>query len=466
MKLLIVFLLTCACTIAFASPSNISVGATNASTHAVELKPVLGWSSWSFIRNHPSATKIEAQAQALHDSGLQELGYKYINLDDFWYVCKKGGLGPAVDKYGLWVARSSEFPSKNGINGIKLVANYVHSLGLKFGIYVTPGISKRALMAHSKIEGTPYTVNDIAEPRIKATNYNCGGMVDINFNKPAAQRYIDSWADRFASWGIDFVKLDGVGNGDVGEIKAWAKAIKQSGRPMVLDVTEGTFTTAIAPVLTHYANQWEMAPDIECYSCQKRGQVYPLTKWSHVRKRFQLVSEWQPYAHPGHYNDYDSIEVGNGANDGLTPAERKTQLSLWALASAPMILGTDLTHLDPLDLSYLKNKAVLAIDQDGIAANMVVDSHGNGRRVFAKTLANGTVVIGLFNLNDSPQVVSVLASVAGLPTSEHGYALRNLWNGDQSRVLGPYIRASVPAHGVVLYKARPSDILIRPDAQP
>jgi hypothetical protein len=123
-----------------------------------------------------------------------------------------------------------------------------------------------------------------------------------------------------------------------------------------------------------------------------------------------------------------------------------------------MILGTDLTHLDPLDLSYLKNKAVLAIDQDGIAANMVVDSHGNGRRVFAKTQANGTVVIGLFNLNDSPQVVSVLAKVAGLPTSEHGYVLRNLWSGDRSRVAGPYIRARVPAHGVVLYKARPSDI--------
>ena len=429
------------------------ISTARAENNGLERKPLLGWSSWSFLRKHPTAAKIEAEARALRSSGLHKLGYEYVNLDDFWYQCP-GKQGPNVDRHGLWIPDSSRFPAHGRTNGIEALAAYVHSLGLRFGIYVTPGISKQAVRRDTPIAGTPYTAEEIAEPSIRENNYNCGGMVGIDFNKPGAQQYIDSWADRFARWGIDFVKLDGITNRNGPEIEAWSKAIRQSGRPMVLDVTEGSFTQAIAPILMRYANQWEFSPDIECYSCEKHGSSYPLTDWQHLKKRFDAVAQWQPYARPGGFNDYDSIEVGNGNDDGLTPAERQTQLSLWALGAAPLILGVDLTHLDPRDLTYLKNTAVLAVDQDAIAARRVL--YTSRRQVFAKLEPNGDAIVGLFNTGGRAEKVAISASLVGLAARKPGYWTTNLWTGKERRQ-GGTISATVPSHGVALYRVSPDD---------
>lgn len=421
-----------------------------AENNGLERAPVLGWSSWSFLRKSPTAAKIKTQARALHTSGLQELGYQYVNLDDFWYQCP-GSQGPNVDTYGRWVTDSSTFPANGDTNGIKVVADYLHSLGLKFGIYVTPGISKQAVSKNTSIKGTPYTAAQIAEPSITEDNYNCKGMVGINYNKPGAQEYTNSWVDMLASWGVDYIKIDGMKNGNTADIKAWSDAIRQSGRPMVLDVTQGSYTTAIAPTLMKYANQWEFPPDVECYDCEKGGSSYPLTSWKDVAKRFDFMAKWQPYAGPGGFNDYDSIEVGNGSNDGLTPDERQTQLSLWALGSGPLILGVDLTHLDPLDLKYLKNAAVIAVDQDAIAAKRIVNN--STQQVFAKKEASGDVIVGLFNTGNETQTISVTASAAGLPENAGGYSLENLWT-DKTGKTGNTISAAVPSHGVVLYRIK------------
>jgi len=413
-------------------------------------KPVLGWSSWSFIRKHPTAAKIEAQARALHKSGLQKLGYKYINLDDFWYGCP-GSQGPDVGPYGRWVTKSSTFPSHGSTNGMKVVADYVHSLGMKFGIYTTPGISMQAVKKNTPIKGTPYTADQIAEPSKSEHNYNCGGMVRINFNKPGAQAYVNSWADMFAKWGVDYIKLDGLRNNNHAEIRAWSRAIKQSGRPMVFDATE-VYEKTNALTVMKYANQWMFQPDIEDYSGEKNGSSYPLTKWAHIENRFDYVAEWQPYSEPGGYNDYDSIEIGNGKNDGLTPAERKTQLSLWSLASAPLILGVDLTHLNQHDLqTYLKNKAVLAVDQDGVAAKRLAKTQN--RQVFAKIEPNGDAIVGLFNTGKKSLKISVQASTVGLPGNKNGYSLDNLWTGKTTKTSGT-ISGMVPSHGVVLYRVK------------
>src|SRR5690348_16673438 len=160
------------------------------------LTPAMGWSSWSFIRSHPTAAKIEAQADALKSSGLTRAGYQYVNLDDFWYVCP-GSQGPAVDSFGGWVIDTSKFPPDpvTGHNGIQAVAAHVHSLGLKFGLYVTPGISRQAVAQNTPIEGTPYHAGDIATSASE-NNYNCGGMTGIDYSKPGAQAFIDSWADQ------------------------------------------------------------------------------------------------------------------------------------------------------------------------------------------------------------------------------------------------------------------------------
>ncbi len=422
-----------------------------AENNGLERTPVLGWSSWSFLRKDPTAANIKAQARALQTSGLQKAGYQYVNLDDFWYQCP-GSQGPNVGPYGLWVTDSSRFPADGDTNGIKAVADYIHGLGMKFGIYVTPGISKQAVSKNTPIKGTPYTAAQIAEPSIAENNYNCKGMVRINYDKPGAQEFINSWVDMLAAWDIDYIKIDGMTNNNAADVKAWSEAIRQSGRPMVLDVTQGSYTQALAPTLMKYANQWEFAPDVECYRCEKGGSSYPLTSWKDVENRFNYVAQWQPYVGPGGFNDYDSIEVGNGSNDGLTPVERQTQISLWALGSSAFILGIDLTHIDQVDLQkYLKNTAVLGVDQDAIAAKRVVNT-GN-QQVFAKMEPNGDAIVGLFNTGGKAEKVSVQASAMGLPANERGYSLHNLWTGKMEKTDGT-IHAIVPSHGVVLYRVR------------
>jgi hypothetical protein len=419
-----------------------------AEDNGLERTPVLGWSSWSFLRKHPTADNMKAQALALHNSGLQKLGYQYVNLDDFWYQCP-GPQGPNVDPSGRWITDPSIFPAQGDTDGIKVVADYVHSLNMKFGIYVTPGISKQAVKRNTPVKGTSYTAAQIADPSVTENNYNCKGMVRIDYNKPGAQEYTNSWVDMLAAWGVDYIKIDGMTNSNAADVKAWSDAIRQSGRPMVLDVTQGDFTTAIATTLMKYANQWEFAPDVECYKCEKSGSSYPLTSWADIAKRFNYVAEWQPYSGAGGFNDYDSLEVGNGSNDGLTPAERQTQISLWALGASPLLLGVDLTHLDPTDLQkYLENTEVLAVDQDSIAAKRVLNS-GN-RQVFVKTEPSGDVIIGLFNTGGKADEVSVPASTAGLPENKSGYPLHDLWTSETKTTSS--ISAVVPSHGVVLYR--------------
>jgi hypothetical protein len=423
--------------------------AASAEANGVGLTPALGWSSWSFIRHDPTAAVIEAQARAMKTSGLARAGFQYVNVDDFWYQCP-GGQGPNVDAYGRWVTDPAKFPPSGPVNGIQVVANYVHSLGLKFGLYVTPGISDQAVAQNTPIEGTSYTADQIADG-VNENNYNCGGMQGIDYSKPGAQAFINSWADEFASWGVDYVKLDGVGSFDIPDVQAWSAALAQTGRPIHLELSN-SLAIADASTWAQYSNGWRTGGDIECYGCETGGSSYPLTDWANVESRFSQVAQWQPYGGPGAFNDYDSLEVGNGSNDGLTFDERQTQMSLWSLASSPLILGTDLTDLDPTDLKLLTNRSVLSVDQDAIDASRVVNT--STAQVFAKTEKNGDVVAGLFNTSGAPQVVSTTAAAIGLPAGG-SYLLNNLWTHRLSET-GSTIAADVPAHGVALFRVTPA----------
>lgn len=429
-----------------------------------DLRPVLGWSNWSFFRKTSDAAIDDAAARAMKQSGLERLGYRYINQDDFWYECP-GRQGPDVDRYGRWVVRSGKFPrGRNGENGIAVVASYVHSLGLKFGIYVTPGISDQAVAKNTPILGTSYAADDIAT-KTRQNNYNCGGMTGIDYAKPGAQAYVNSIVHEFARWGVDYIKLDGITDHNKADIVAWSNAIRQSGRPMQLDVTEGSYTIALGPTLDKYATQWEYTSDVENYG--GKG----LTDYTNVRKRFTTLALWEP-AYGGRkfdaYNDFDSVEVGNCRNavgssdrfgsvsypagDGLTVAGRKTVLSLWSLASSPLILGTNLTKLCGTDLRLLRNRAVLSVEQDGIDASRIVNK--STERVVAKTEPDGDVAVGLFNKTTRPEVISTTASAIGLPASGH-YRLANLWTHKVTQS-GRTISAKVPPHGVVFDQIKPA----------
>jgi alpha galactosidase C-like protein/alpha galactosidase A-like protein len=429
-----------------------------------DLKPVLGWSSWSFFRQTSDAAIDEAAARAMKQSGLERLGYRYIDQDDFWYQCP-GRQGPNVDHYGRWVTRPDKFPpGPGGENGIEVVADYVHSLGLKFGIYVTPGISDQAVAKNTPILGTHYTADEIAT-KTRENNYNCGGMTGINYSKPGAQAYVNSIVDEFARWGVDFIKLDGITDQNAADIEAWSNAIRQLGRPMQLDITEGDYTVALGPTLNKYATQWEYTSDIENYG--GKG----LTNYPNLARRFTTLALWEPtYGGRifGGYNDFDSVEVGNCTNsvgstdpfgsvsypdgDGLTVSERQTVLSLWSLASSPLILGSNLTELCRTDLRLLMNRAVLSVDQDGVDASMIVNK--TTEKVIAKTERPGHVAVGLFNPTTKPEVISTTASAIGLPGSG-SYQLSNLWTHRVTGT-GSTISATVPPHGVAFYQVSPT----------
>jgi alpha-galactosidase len=307
---------------------------------------------------------------------------------------------------------------------------------------------------NSPVLGTNDTVDDFAIATSKA-NYNCGGMVGINYSDPGAQAFINSWADEFASWGVDYVKLDGVGPSDVADVRAWSTALQQSGRPIALELSNN-LSMRHARTWRSLANGWRIDPDIEC-NCGVNDSRYPLTHWSKVVQRFDSAGRWQPYAGPGKgggpgWNDLDSVEVGNGStDDGLTTNEEESQLSLWSLASSPLILGTDLTNLNSTDLSLLLNTSVIAVDQDAIPGDQLINN-GN-EQVFDKREGNGQFVIGVFNGDSTAsQTWSVPLAQVGISGTA---SLTNLWSGASLGTVST-LTTTVPAGGVTLVRATPT----------
>src|SRR5580704_3535965 len=504
--------------------------------HAGE-KPVLGWSSWSTFRHVSNAAIDETEARAMVSSGLAAEGYNSINQDDGWYTCypvsytqptlingvETMNYGPGVDQWGKWTtsqldtSNTGAFPDDGSMNGMEVLGNYLHGLGLKFGIYLTPGISGNALAQNTPVEanadgkllGKPsgYTAQQITlgftfglQPAqypstlTDAENYNCGGTWELNYNSPGAQEFVDGEADEFASWGVDFVKLDGILDQNTTDLQAWSKALNQTGRPIELDATEGVYDIAIAPTLDKYATQWEYSPDIESGNAN-------LTSYQSADVRFNTAALWAPYGGAGKgFNDLDSVEVGNGQTpgnptditgvtsrtDGLSLDGRESVLALYSLASSPLILGSDLTTLNPtqnpVDYALLMNKQVLEVDQDSIDASRIVDTPS--RQVFAKTERGGDVVVGLFNTSYSqPEEISTSAKALGL--SGHGpYQVQDIFGNNSDlcasgsvdtanptptsvqtplcgagtpasfETAGP-ISANVPPEGVAFYKITP-----------
>ena len=234
-----------------------------AEDNGVSRTPQMGWSSWSFIRQGPTEAIIKAQALAMQQN-LQSSGFQYVNLDDFWYLDPR----VTVDAYGRWVPDPTKFP-----DGMAALATYIHGLGLKFGMYLTPGIPVAAVNSNTPIEGTHYFAKDIADVSRYEVNYNFGNVnYYIDFTKPGAQAFIDSWAKLFASWGVDYIKIDGVGTSDVPDIIAWSKALNQSGRKIHLALSNSLNLSA-ATTWEDYANSWRITGDVEFY----HSSVYPLT---------------------------------------------------------------------------------------------------------------------------------------------------------------------------------------------
>lgn len=420
--------------------------------------PYLGWSNWSMQALSSSTYNPEGNYSWLTEkhvleqadvmaAKLKKFGYQYINIDAGWWM--KWDWTMEYDAYGRPTPDKTRFP-----DGIAYVANYVHKRGLKLGIYIAVGLNQGAYgNGDTPIWGAPgCTTADVVYPDLRTTN-GWDSSYAMDFSKPCAQKYIDSIADELASWGVDFVKIDGVGYGsgktsgaqydNRPDIAAWDKAITQSGRPMQIELSWALDHDYVSD-WSNLAASWRIDNDVECY-CST------VTSWSGISARFSDAAQWASDAGRGKgWMNLDSLDVANGSLDGLTDAERQTAVTLWAIESAPLYSGDDLTQMDSYGLKLLTNREVIAIDQSGLPARPL--SVATSQQVWFTKNSDGSYTVALFNLGSSSATVSVDWSDLGISGAA---TARDVWQGKRLGRFATGYSATIPSHGSVLLTVRP-----------
>jgi hypothetical protein len=427
--------------------------------------PYLGWSSWSLQAMRDTSVNpqgdyswlteanVLAQAQAMA-SKLKSAGYTDINIDAGWW--RKWDWTPEYDSNGRYAVDTDRFPS-----GLKATIDKIHALGLKVGIYVPVGLEKGAYdngdftVAGSRTCST----HDVVYDDLRTTN-GWDSSYKLDFSKPCAQAWIDSETAQFASWGVDFLKIDGVGPGsgrngtnydDRDEIAAWNKGFTKVHHPVKIQLSWAQ-NVGYAADWSQLADSRRIEGDVECY-CST------LTKWSAISSRFTDVLGWIPSAGKGKgWNNLDSLDVGVGSMDGLTDDERQTAATLWVIEAAPLYSGDDLTKLDDLGIELLTNREAIAIDQAGNPATPVSAGGfgpGGGGQVWWVRNSNGSYTVALFNLGSSTANVTAAWSNLGISKSVN---LRDVWaQSDLGTSTGSYT-ASLPSHGSQLLTVWPSGV--------
>lgn len=363
-------------------------------------KPLMAWASWNAYYENIDEAKIKKQADAIVSSGLAAAGYKYINIDD--------GFFDGRNADGTLRINATRFPS-----GFKSLVDYIHAKGLKAGFYSDAGSNMCANLFGSETGG-------------KGT-----GLLDHE------QKDIDL---AFKTWGFDYIKVDYCGGRQLGldeqtRYTAIANAIKATGRTdIIYNICRWWFPGGWVATL---GNSWRIANDIG-------------PSWSHVTRILDTNRYLSGFASPGHYNDMDMLEVGNG---GWTDNEYKAHFALWAIHSSPLVLGNDMSNMKASVLAILTNKEVLALNQDtfGLQANRISDD-GNGGEVFVKRLGGwaGTERgVVMFNRSAAARTMSVSFKDLDL---EGAATVRDLWAAkDVGSFEGSY-SVSVPSHGAAALK--------------
>jgi len=404
-----------------------------AADNGLSTPPALGWTTWTSLETSLDSVTIKSIADR-QASLLKPAGYIYVNVDGGWYANPDTG----VDFYGRWTPHPDRFPG-----GMRAIAQYVHSLGLKFGLYLTPGIPKLAVVLRTPVKGTSYTAADIVAANKQEVTYLGGTMYSIDYTKPGAQDFVNSWADLLAEWEVDYLKLDAVRDANVADVAAWSKALQRTGRPISLALANNLNPT-LATAWQSNANSWRISTDIESYD----GKT--LTNWANVALRFGLVPNWLSSAGKGGWNDLDSLLVGNDRT-GLSRDERQSMMTFWALCSSPLLVGDDVREIDDFGVQLLTNPNVIAIDQNGVTAAPV--SSGKAQQVWTALEPDGAYAVGLFNLADDTGVAEVKWSDLGFTGSA---SVRDLWSGRDLGTLQEAFSTQLNRHASALIRVTPS----------
>jgi hypothetical protein len=439
--------------------------------------PYLGWSSWSMQAttrpgvnpqgNFSWLTEDHVLAQAdVMATKLAPFGYRYVNIDAGWW--RTWNWTPVYDGHGRPAVWTPRIP-----DGMAAVVAAIHAEGLKVGIYLPAGMetgkegdNTTGQDLTETIEGAPQcTLADAIYPDHRLTNgWDSAYQLDFENGNGCAAAYVDSLVDLFQSWGgVDLLKLDGVGPGsghnDISgtnsrydnraDLAEFDKAFQATGHHVEIQVSWNVSQQYASDWQT-YADSWRTSNDVECYCTT-------LTTWNSVSQRLDNALSWAPYAGPDTgWSNLDSLEIGSGDLDGLTPTERQTAMGIWSMAAAPLYLGDDLTQLDDYGLALATNRDVLAVDQDPLGATLTKVSVDGSQYVVARRLAGGDVAVGLFNLGDTavpvPTAVQAVSAATGADLPHRpAYNVTDLWSHRTTQTTGP-IRATVPAHGSVLYR--------------
>jgi alpha-galactosidase len=364
----------------------------------------MGWNSWNTFQQNISESLIEATADAMVSSGMQAAGYQYVNIDDSWMDGR--------DASGNLQWNRTKFP-----NGIPALATYVHGKGLKLGIYETPNTV------------TCVGLYGGVSPSV--------AMGSLGHEAQDAQT--------FATWGVDYLKYD-LCQGKLSSFAVMRDALRATGRPIFYSINPGNgsgcpptgpTTSTCGLDLPGTANMWRIGFDINA-------------SWSSITGLIDQDAPFSPYAGPGHWNDPDMLEVGNGA---LTLDENESHFSMWALLAAPLIAGNDLRSMSSATATVLTNSEVIAVDRDPLGEQgTLVATPQSGLQVWSKALAGGNVrAVALLNRSSAAASITVSFAQIGLSTGQA--SVRDLWrHADLGTFAGSYTAAAVPTHGVVVLR--------------
>ncbi len=362
--------------------------------------PPMGWNSWNkFACKGLNEKVVRETADVMVSNGMKDAGYNFVNLDDCWQIGR--------DAAGNILADPERFPS-----GIKALADYIHGKGLKLGLYTDVGT-----MTCAKRPGS------------------------------IGHEYQD--AKQYASWGVDYLKVDWCntlpGQSSESSYTLMRNALADSGRPIVFSICEWGSTKPwlwAGPV----GNLWRSTPDIQdCWDCKRTwggGGVVQI---------LELMNGLETYAGPGHWNDPDMLEVGNG---GMTKEEYRTHFSMWAIFAAPLLAGNDVVNMTADTKEILLNKDVIAIDQDPLGQQGRRVKKTGDLEIWSKQLQDGGRAVALLNRGAAAAKISVAWTDIGYPDTVSAN-VQDLWTKKESSAVRSGYSAEVPSHGVVMVRVKP-----------
>ncbi len=405
-------------------------------------RPPMGWNSWDCYGASVNEEQVRANAIYMAEN-LKQYGWKYIIVDIQWYepAAKSFEYNEnsklAMDEYGRLIPAVNRFPTSVGNKGFKPLADFVHSLGLKFGIHILRGIPKQAIRNNTRIKNSVHTAAEIADfGSVCEWNHD---MCGIDMSCEAAQDYYNSIFEMYAEWEIDFVKVDDISRPyHREEIEAINKAIENCGREIVLSLSPGAASLNEAEHLGKYANMWRMTDDF-------------WDEWHLLKKMFDYCRDWFPYVKEGHWPDCDMIPIGaiRICNDidnksHFTRDEQMTLMSLWAIFRSPLFFGGDMTMNDDFTLSLLQNEDIININRYSSYGREV---YRKGNEIIWAANGYNKYYVAVFNIGDTPLRSEFSLKYIGFDDEAKA---REIWRGAVQQ--GDIIKSEVAVHGVCLYE--------------